>query len=135
MILSHYHVKLIENEHAKSVLGDEGSLTEERIDEVVQEFLKDFKEGRVEENKWPTYVAGYKVSKAALIAYTKVLAQKHSDFVINSLCPGFAKTDITCNHGPLTSAEAAENVVRLVLLPPGGPSGAFFYKEDVYVSH
>lgn len=116
------------------MLGDEGSLTEERIDEVVQEFLKDFKEGRVEEKKWPSHVAAYKVTKAALIAYTKVLAKEHPDFVINSLCPGFARTDITCNHGPLSSAEAAENVVRLALLPRGGPSGAFYYMEDAYVS-
>ncbi|KAH6838007.1 Rossmann-fold superfamily protein [Perilla frutescens var. hirtella] len=127
-------LRLLQHEGAKSVLSDEASLIEERIDEVVKEFLKNFQEGRLEENEWPSHVAAYKVSKAALTAYTRVIAKKHASFCINSLCPGFARTDITCNLGPLSAAEAAENVVRLALLPDGGPSGAFFYNKDAYSS-
>nr|WBU15638.1 (+)-neomenthol dehydrogenase [Elsholtzia bodinieri] len=125
-------LKLLQHERAKNVLSNEASLTEERIDEVVQEFLNNFKEGRLEENQWPTEVAAYKISKAALTAYTRVIAKKHASFCINSLCPGFARTDITCNLGPLSPSEAAESAVRLALLPDGGPSGAFFYRKDVY---
>ncbi|KAH6779849.1 Rossmann-fold superfamily protein [Perilla frutescens var. hirtella] len=126
------NLKLLQNERAKSVLSDEASLSEERIDEVVQQFLKNFKEGRLEENQWPAQVRAYKVSKAALNAYTRVVAKKHTSFCINCLCPGFARTDITCNLGPLSPSEAAESAVRLALLPDGGPSGAFFYRKDVY---
>ncbi|XP_042048923.1 (-)-isopiperitenone reductase-like [Salvia splendens] len=126
------HLKLLQNERAKTVLSNEACLTEESIEGVVREFLNDFKEGRLEENKWPTHVTAYKVSKAALIAYTKVLAKKHTDIRVNCLCPGFARTNITCNLGPLSAEEAAQNVVRVALLPRGGPSGAFFYEDALY---
>ncbi|KAG6400586.1 hypothetical protein SASPL_137427 [Salvia splendens] len=126
------HLRLLQNERAKAVLGNEAGLTEESVDEVVREFLSDFKEGRLEESKWPSHGAAYKVSKAALNGYTKVLAKKHTDFIINSLCPGFARTDLTGNLGAISAEDAAQRVVKVALLPRGGPSGAFFYDEDVY---
>lgn len=126
------NLKLLQNERATSVLRDEASLTEERVDGVVQEFLKNFQEGRLEENHWPTHVSAYKVSKAALNAYTRCIAKKHPSFCINCLCPGFTNTDMTCNFGSLSAVEAAESAVRLALVPDGGPSGAFFYRKDVY---
>ncbi|XP_047980734.1 (-)-isopiperitenone reductase-like [Salvia hispanica] len=126
------HLNLLRNERAKAVLSNEAGLTEESIDEVVREFLIDFKEGRLEENKWLSDGVAYQVSKAALNAYTKVLAKKHTDFIINSLCPGFAKTDLSGHLGAISAEEAAQKVVRVALLPRGGPSGAFFYDKDVY---
>ncbi|KAL1549887.1 (+)-neomenthol dehydrogenase [Salvia divinorum] len=126
------HLKLLQNERAKTVFNNEACLTEESIDGVVQEFINEFKEGRLEENKWPTHVTAYKVSKAALTAYTKVLAKKHTDFCVNCLCPGFARTDITCNLGPLSAEEAAQKVVRVALMPRGGPLRAFFYEDAGY---
>ncbi|KAG6400588.1 hypothetical protein SASPL_137429 [Salvia splendens] len=126
------HLNHFRNERAKAVLSNEAGLTEERIDEVVREFLSDFKEGRLEENEWLTHIgAAYQVSKAALNAYTKVLAKKHTDFIINSLCPGFARTDLSGNLGAISAEEAAQKVVRVALLPRRGPSGAFFYDKDV----
>ncbi|KAG6400587.1 hypothetical protein SASPL_137428 [Salvia splendens] len=59
-------------------------------------------------------------SKAALNAYTKVLAKKHTDFIINSLCHGFARTDLTGNLATISAEEAAQKVVRVALLPRGG---------------
>ncbi|KAL8495320.1 hypothetical protein ACS0TY_019465 [Phlomoides rotata] len=50
----------LSNEWAKGVLSDEERLTEERIDEVVQEFLKKFKEGSLEVNGW---ISGYSKQK------------------------------------------------------------------------
>ncbi|KAH6829854.1 Rossmann-fold superfamily protein [Perilla frutescens var. hirtella] len=119
------------NEWAKGVLSreDEG-LTEDKVDEVVQEFLKDFKHGLLEEKQWPPHFAAYKLSKAALNAYTRVLARKNPSLIINSVCPGYARTDITCNSGPLSEAEGAEAPVKLALLPDGGPSGSFFYRNQ-----
>ncbi|KAI3463594.1 hypothetical protein Pfo_020257 [Paulownia fortunei] len=125
------HHILLSNEWAKGVLSNEESLTEEKVDEVVQEFLKNFKEGSLEANHWPAHLPAYKVSKAALNAYTRFTAKKYPSFCINSVCPGFARTDITCNLGPLSAAEAAENPVKLALLPDGGPSGLFFYRQKV----
>ncbi|KAL0425966.1 UNVERIFIED_CONTAM: (-)-isopiperitenone reductase [Sesamum radiatum] len=125
------NLRLLCNEWAKGVLSNQESLTEEKVDEVVQEFLKNFKEGALQANDWPTQIAAYKVSKAALNAYTRIMARKYPSFCINCVCPGFARTDITCNLGPLSASEAAESPVRLALLPDGGPSGSYFYRKEI----
>ncbi|RXI08025.1 hypothetical protein DVH24_014591, partial [Malus domestica] len=97
---------------ANGVLSDSESLTEERIDGVLSEFLEDFKQGLVEAKSWPPILPAYSVSKAALNAYTRILAKRWPNFCINCVCPGFVKTDITCNSGILTIDEGAESVVR-----------------------
>ncbi|KAJ8573234.1 hypothetical protein K7X08_009745 [Anisodus acutangulus] len=124
-------LKLLCNEWAIKVLSDANKLTEERVDEVLNEFLKDFTEKSIEAKGWPTYFAAYKVSKAAMIAYTRVLASKYPNFRINSVCPGYCKTDVNANTGSLTAGEGAESLVKLALLPNDGPSGLFFYRKDV----
>lgn len=125
------NLRLLSNEWAKGVLSNQESLTEEKVDEVVQKFLKNFKEGSVQANEWPPHFAAYKVSKAALNAYTRIIARKYPSFCINSVCPGFARTDITYNLGPLSASEAAESPVKLALLPNGGPSGFFFSRNQI----
>ncbi|GMY09467.1 (+)-neomenthol dehydrogenase-like [Fagus crenata] len=121
----------IPNEWAKGVLGDAESLTEERVDEVLSEFLKDMKEGSSETKGWPSFMPAYVVSKAAVNAYTRIVAKKFSSFRINCVCPGFVKTDINYNNGVLTVDEGAESVVALALLPNDGPSGLFFNRNEV----
>ncbi|CAI8607230.1 unnamed protein product [Vicia faba] len=49
----------IPNGWPKEVLSDVGNLTEEKIDEVMNKFLKDFKEGSIVENKDINYNTGY----------------------------------------------------------------------------
>ncbi|CAN4111638.1 unnamed protein product [Withania somnifera] len=124
-------LKLLCNEWAIEVLSDATSLTEERVNQVLNEFLKDFTENSIEAKGWPTYFSAYKVSKAALIAYTRVLATKYPNFRINSVCPGYCNTDINLNTGGLTAREGAESFVKLALLPNDGPSGLFFYRNEV----
>ena len=121
----------INNEWAKAVLSDAENLTEERIDEVLDQFLKDFKEGLSEAKSWPDFLSAYTVSKAALNAYTRILARKYPTLCINCVCPGFVKTDINYNCGILTVEEGAESPVRLALLLDGGPSGQFFIRKEV----
>lgn len=125
-----YNLQLQPNEWAKGVLGIKQKLTEDRIEEVVAQFLKDFKESKLQENHWPSHLVAYKVSKAAMNAYTWIVAQKYPTFCINSVCPGFARTDITCNSGPLSEVEAAEAPVKMALLPSGGPSGFSFHRWE-----
>nr|XP_016443920.1 PREDICTED: (+)-neomenthol dehydrogenase-like [Nicotiana tabacum] len=124
-------LKLLCNQWAIGMLSDAKSLREERVDEVLNEFIKDFKEKSIEAKGWPTYFSAYKVSKASLIAYTRVLATKYPNFRINSVCPGFCKTDVNCNTGSLTAEEGAESLVKLALVPNDGPSGLFFYRKEV----
>lgn len=51
-----------------------------------------------------------------------MLAKKYPNIFINSVCPDFVQTDITCNIGYLTAEEGAEIPVSLALPPDGGPS-------------
>nr|GMD75863.1 (+)-neomenthol dehydrogenase-like [Ipomoea batatas] len=127
------NLKLLSNEMARKILSNGESLTEERVDEVVNEFLKNYKEGPMiaQAKGWPRYASAYKVSKAAVNAYTRILAQKYPNFRINCVCPGYVKTDMTLNVGQLTPEEGAENIVKLALLPDDGPSGLFFCKKNV----
>lgn len=124
-------LKNIPNEWAKGVLGDAGNLTEQRIDEVVNEFLKDLKEGSLKAKGWPEHSGTYIVSKAALIAYTRLLAKQYPSFRINSVCPGYTKTDLNHHSGLQTVEEGAESPVRLALLADDGPSGLFFDRKEV----
>ncbi|KAJ8556317.1 hypothetical protein K7X08_023075 [Anisodus acutangulus] len=127
-------IKLVSNEWAIKALSDGEGLTAEKVDEVVNEFLLGFKEGLLKEKGWPTDLAAYKVSKAAMNAYTRIVAQRYPSMCVNCICPGFTKTDITCNTGPLTPEDAAEGPVRLALLPEDGPSGQFFYRKNVSIT-
>jgi NAD(P)-dependent dehydrogenase (short-subunit alcohol dehydrogenase family) len=72
---------------------------------------------------------GYRVSKAALNAMTRILATELKDegFLINSACPGFVNTDM---GGPMgatkTVHDGAAGIVWLATLPDDGPTGGFF---------
>ncbi|KAK7292626.1 hypothetical protein RJT34_15477 [Clitoria ternatea] len=124
-------LKYISNEWARRVFDDTENLTEELIDEVLNEYMKDLKEGLIEKKGWPTYLSSYMVSKAAMNSYTRLLAYKHPNLCINCVCPGFVKTDINKNTGILSVENGAACVVRLALLPNGSPSGHFFSRQEV----
>ncbi|XP_075670623.1 (+)-neomenthol dehydrogenase-like [Castanea sativa] len=118
------------NKWAGGVFTDPNNLTEESVEELLSEFLKDFKEVSLEtKGRGPS--SAYALSKAALNAYTKILAKRYSSFCINCVCPGFVKTDINCNTGKVPVEEGAAYLVRLGLLPKGGPSGLFFVQQEV----
>ncbi|KAG6663455.1 hypothetical protein CIPAW_02G028000 [Carya illinoinensis] len=124
-------IKNIPNKRAQGVLGDVENLTEEKLDEILKEFLKDFKEGSVEAKGWPTFASAYTISKAAVSAYTRILAKKYPSFCINCVCPGYVKTDLNSNAGNVPVEEGAARAVRLALLPDGSPSGMFFVQQEV----
>ncbi|KAL2335927.1 hypothetical protein Fmac_010373 [Flemingia macrophylla] len=116
---------------ASGVFSDVDNLSEEKVDEVLNKFLQDFREGSLESKGWPRYLGAYICSKAAMNAYTRILAKKYPSFCINSVCPGYVKTDMTANTGFLTVEEGAANPVRLALLPNDSPSGLFYLQSDV----
>ncbi|GAV76471.1 LOW QUALITY PROTEIN: adh_short domain-containing protein, partial [Cephalotus follicularis] len=118
------------NEWATGVLSDADNLTEEKVDEILTEFLKDYVEGALETKGWPNFYSAYTVSKVAVNAYTRILAKKYPNVYINCVCPGFVKTDLNQNAGNLTMDEGAESPVRLALMPNGGPSGLFFSRKE-----
>lgn len=124
-------VQLIKHESAREILSDMESLTREKLDEVVREFMKDYEEGTWNEKGWPTMTPPNTVAKAALNVYTRLIANNHPSFRVNSVSPGFVKTDMTQNYGFSTVDEAAEHVLTLALLPPTGPTGLFFDRDKV----
>lgn len=119
----------MQNGRPKEVLSDVQHLSEEKIDEILNEFLEDFKEGSHETKGWPLANSGYIVSKVALNAYTRVLAKKYPSWCINAISPGYVKTDMNHGNGALTSDEGAEPIVRLAL-QEGSPTGVFFSRGE-----
>ncbi|KAI8021668.1 (+)-neomenthol dehydrogenase [Camellia lanceoleosa] len=123
-------LELIPSEWAKGVLNDVESLTDERVEKVLNEFLKDLKEGALETKGWPTFFSAYTMSKAAINAYTRILAKKYPTFRINCVCPGWTKTDINYHAGTQTTEQGSQCIVKLAMLPDDGPSGLFFTHNE-----
>jgi NAD(P)-dependent dehydrogenase (short-subunit alcohol dehydrogenase family) len=72
---------------------------------------------------------GYRVSKAALNAMTRILSTELGDagFLVNSACPGFVNTDMGAQFGAKKPVEdGAAGIVWLATLPDDGPTGGFF---------
>ncbi|PRQ17764.1 putative oxidoreductase [Rosa chinensis] len=111
-------------------LGDADNLTEEKVDKLVEEFLEDVKHDSIESKGWPLDISAYIVSKAALNAYTRVVAKKYPHIAINAVSPGYTKTDLNNNTGILTVEEAALGPVKLALIAETGISGLFFDRTE-----
>ncbi|KAI9109802.1 hypothetical protein K1719_018843 [Acacia pycnantha] len=124
-------IKFIKHERAREVLSDLESLTREKLEEVVSEFMKDYEQGTWIENGWPTMTPPNTVAKAALNVYTRLIAKNYPSFRVNSVSPGFVKTDMTQNYGFSSVDEAAEHIVRVALVPPTGSTGLFFDRDKV----
>jgi (+)-neomenthol dehydrogenase len=121
----------ISNENARKELEDADGLIEEKVNKVVEGFLEDAKENLIQVEGWLTNYSAYIVSKAALNAYTRVLAKKYPNIAINAVSPGFVKTDFNGNTWVLTIEGGAKGPVMLALMSEGGPSGLFFDKTEV----
>ena len=72
---------------------------------------------------------GYRVSKAALNAVTRILSTEleGEGVLVNSACPGFVATDMGGPMGATKSVgDGAAGIVWLATLPDDGPTGGFF---------
>lgn len=81
---------------------------------------------------YPVKTAAYGTSKAALNAYTIVLAYELKDlpFKVNVIDPGYTATDFNHHNGPGTVESAASFIIKHTLTDEDAPTGQF-YSNDI----
>lgn len=77
---------------------------------------------------WP----GYRLSKLALNGVTKIFADElqGTNVLINSVCPGWVRTDMGGKDAELSTEEGADTIVWAAMLPDGGQSGKFLRERQ-----
>jgi NAD(P)-dependent dehydrogenase (short-subunit alcohol dehydrogenase family) len=74
----------------------------------------------------------YQMSKAALNTVTLMVADavRGRNILVNSVCPGWTRTNLGGPEAPRSVEEAAETIVWLATLPDRGPTGRFFMDKE-----
>ena len=70
----------------------------------------------------------YRMSKTALNALTRIFAEELGEhrILVNSVCPGWVKTDMGGAGAELSVEQGADTIVWAATLPDDGPTGGFF---------
>ena len=78
-------------------------------------------------------VPAYNVSKSAVNAWTVQLAYelKDSKIKVNTIHPGYVKTDMNAGEGEIDVPDGARTSVALALIDDNGPNGSYRYLDDV----
>jgi len=79
-----------------------------------------------------TYMGGhcpaYRISKTSINALTRIVSEEtlEHNILVNSMCPGWVKTDMGGSGATREVSEGADTAVWLAMLPDDGPRGKFF---------
>jgi NAD(P)-dependent dehydrogenase (short-subunit alcohol dehydrogenase family) len=76
----------------------------------------------------------YRVSKTGLNAVTRFFAAELAGrgVLVNSVCPGWVRTDMGGPGARLSPEEGVETIVWAATFPDNGPTGGFFrYKQPI----
>jgi carbonyl reductase 1 len=110
---------------------DDPNLDRAALSEFVERFAREVAAGTHTASGWPS--SAYRVSKAAMNAYARILARELAGdprgILVNAACPGWVRTDMGGSSAPRSAAEGAKTPIWLATLPPDGPSGGFFRDE------
>lgn len=110
------------------------TLTIPKLSEMMEKFVKDVQSGTHEQKGWPNTCYG--MSKLGIIALTKILARENEGMLINSVDPGYCKTDQNNNQGTVDPSDGAYTPYLLALLEQDDEddgedmSGLHFYEEQ-----
>ncbi|KAG2487702.1 hypothetical protein HYH03_013701 [Edaphochlamys debaryana] len=106
-----------------------GAATTPQLDELAEEFVSSIRAGNHMAKGWPDTMYG--VSKLMLSLYTLQLAGQLKDkgVVVNAMCPGWCRTDMSSKRGTKSAAEGADTAVWLALRPPAEASTGGFWGE------
>jgi len=72
----------------------------------------------------------YRLSKSALNALTRTLAADEPEISVNSICPGWVRTDMGGSRAPRSVEEGADTAVWLATMANDVPSGGFFRNRE-----
>ncbi|XP_023309721.1 carbonyl reductase [NADPH] 1 [Anoplophora glabripennis] len=111
------HLSMISSADLKAKLGD-SNLTIPDLNNLMEKFVKDAKEGKAKSEGWRH---AYFVSKVGLSALTFIQQrlfdkeQPNRNIAVNAVHPGYINTDLNNHQGPLTIEEGAKAPLYLAL--------------------
>jgi NAD(P)-dependent dehydrogenase (short-subunit alcohol dehydrogenase family) len=70
----------------------------------------------------------YRISKTGINAVTRIFSSELSglNILVNSMSPGWVKTDMGGNGAPRSVEQGADTAIWLSMLPDDGPTGGFY---------
>lgn len=107
-------------------------LTIPQLSSMMEQFLSNARDGTHGSNGWPNTCYG--VSKIGVIAQTRVLARQYPNMMINSVDPGYCKTDQNDNMGTVDASDGAYTPLLLAMMERDDGeeicSGLHYYLES-----
>ena len=103
------------------------TLTIPRLSELMDRFVGCVEDGTREREGWPNTCYG--MSKLGVIALTRVMARERPGMMINSVDPGYCRTDQNNNMGTVDPARGARTAHLLALMERGGDGGGAGVEE------
>jgi len=102
-------------------------LTMDQLDELLNSFIKTVADGTYADKGWPK--SCYGVSKSGVTIMTRILARdnKTKGVVINAMCPGYCKTDMSSHKGTDSPTQGAERILVCLLPDDDKTTGQFFF--------
>ncbi|KXZ50606.1 hypothetical protein GPECTOR_15g289 [Gonium pectorale] len=101
----------------------------QQLDELAAEFVSAIRAGKHAAQGWPSSMYG--VSKLLVSLWTAQLAERlrGEGVMVNAMCPGWCRTDMSSQSGNKSAAEGADTAVWLALRSPKDLATGQFWGE------